>query len=77
MFDDWRDALVIPVPKRGNLNIWDNWRGISLLDVVASCWVGFFKRDYRLLQRAYYLTLNVVWRKVGNTIVFFLHYSSI
>ena len=35
VFDDWRDALVIPVPKRGNLNICDNWRGISLLDVAG------------------------------------------
>ena len=35
VFDDWRNALVIPVPKRGNLNICDNWCEISLLDVVG------------------------------------------
>ena len=35
VFDDWRNAFWIPVPKRGNLNICDNWRGISLLDVVG------------------------------------------
>ena len=35
MFDEWRDALVVPVPKRGDLNICDNWRGISLLDVAG------------------------------------------
>ena len=33
MFTAWRDALVVPVPKKGDLTISDNWRGISLLDV--------------------------------------------
>ena len=32
---DWRDAIVVPIPKKGNLNLCDNWRGISLLDVVG------------------------------------------
>ena len=35
VFDEWRDALVVPVPKRGDLNVCDNWRGISLLDVAG------------------------------------------
>ena len=29
----WRDALVVPVPKKGDLAMCDNWRGINLLDV--------------------------------------------
>ena len=66
MFDDWRDALVIPVPKRGNLNICDNCREMMLL---ASCWVGFFKRDCRLLQRTYYLTLSVIFGKDGAVLI--------
>ena len=34
MFAAWRDALVVPaVPKKGDLTMCDNWRGISLLDV--------------------------------------------
>ena len=28
-----RDALIIPAPKKGNLQSCDNWRGIRLLDV--------------------------------------------
>ena len=32
---DWRDALLVPVPKKGDLSLCDNWRGISLLDVVG------------------------------------------
>ena len=35
MFQDWRDPVIIPVPKKGNLQSCDNWRGISLLDVVG------------------------------------------
>ena len=32
---DWRDAEIVPIPKKGNLKHCDNWRGISLLDVVG------------------------------------------
>ena len=32
---DWRDAQIVPIPKRGDLRSCDNWRGISLLDVVG------------------------------------------
>jgi len=30
---DWRDAVILPIPKKGDLSITDNWRGISLLNV--------------------------------------------
>ena len=32
---DWCNALIVPVPKKGNLRLCDNWRGISLMDVVG------------------------------------------
>ena len=32
---DWSDAILIPIPKRGDLSQCDNWRGISLLEVVG------------------------------------------
>ena len=32
---DWRDAIIIPIPKKGDLQVCDNWRGISLLDVAG------------------------------------------
>ena len=32
---DWVDAVLIPIPKKGNLTNCDNWRGIALLDVVG------------------------------------------
>jgi hypothetical protein len=33
---DWRGAIVIPIPKKGDLSHCDNWRGISLLDVIRN-----------------------------------------
>jgi len=34
---DWSDAVLIPIPKKGDLSSCDNWRGISLglLDMVG------------------------------------------
>ena len=32
---DWVDAEIIPIPKKGDLTNCDNWRGIALLDVVG------------------------------------------
>ena len=33
--EEWRDAILIPIPKKGDLSYCDNWRGISLLDTVG------------------------------------------
>ena len=30
---EWKDTLLVPVPKKGDLSCCDDWRGISLLDV--------------------------------------------
>ena len=35
VLDEWRDALLVPIPKKGDLMICGNWRGISLLDVMG------------------------------------------
>ena len=32
---DWCDAVLVPIPKKGDLSSCDNWRGIALLDVVG------------------------------------------
>eukprot|EP00117_Sycon_ciliatum_P039107 scpid84793/ scgid1426/ Transposon TX1 uncharacterized 149 kDa protein; ORF 2 len=32
---DWSDAILVPIPKKGDLGSCDNWRGISLLDVAG------------------------------------------
>ena len=33
---DWRDAELVPVSKRGDLTLCDSWRGTALLDVVGN-----------------------------------------
>ena len=32
---DWANAVLVSIPKRGNLTSCDNWRGIALLDMVG------------------------------------------
>ena len=32
---EWVDAILIPIPKKGNLHCCDNWRGIALQDMVG------------------------------------------
>ena len=41
--DDWKDAVVVPIPKKGDLRHCDNWRGISLLDVVGKIMARIMK----------------------------------
>ena len=33
---EWRDAVIVPVLKKGGLSVCDNWRGISLLDFTGN-----------------------------------------
>lgn len=32
---EWIDAILVPIPKKGNLYCCDNWRRIALLDAVG------------------------------------------
>ena len=32
---DWSNAVLIPIPKKGNLSYCDNWRGIALLEMIG------------------------------------------
>ena len=32
---EWRDAILVPIPKKGDLSKCNNWREISLLYVVG------------------------------------------
>ena len=33
--NNWCDAILIPIPKKGDLSYCNNWREISLLDVIG------------------------------------------
>ena len=32
---EWKTQLIIPIPKKGNLSLCDNYRGIALMSIVA------------------------------------------
>ena len=34
-YRDWSNKALVTIPKKGDLSSCDNWRGISLLDVVG------------------------------------------
>lgn len=37
--DEWWDAMLVPIPKKGDLTQYNNWRDISSLDVVGKLFV--------------------------------------
>ena len=37
---DWKDGIIIPLPKKGNLKDCNNWRGITLLSVPGKVMAG-------------------------------------
>jgi len=42
---EWENAILIPISKKGNLHVCcDNWRGVALLDVVGKL-VGRIVQD--------------------------------
>ena len=32
---EWVDAILVPIPNKGNLHSCDNWRAIALLEVTG------------------------------------------
>ena len=41
---EWIDAVIIPLPKKGDKTLCDNWRGISLLSVAGKVFVKVIER---------------------------------
>ena len=46
---EWRDALLVPVPKKGDLSSCDNWKGISLLDVMGKLFARLLNDGLQLV----------------------------
>ena len=46
---DWKDAELVPIPKKGNLKQCNNWRGISLLDVVGKVFARVFQEQLQTI----------------------------
>ena len=45
---DWRDVIVIPIPKKGNLE-YDNWHDISWLEEVGKVFVKIIERRLQVI----------------------------
>ena len=55
---DCKDAVIVPIPKKGDLRECDNWRGISLLDVVG-------KVFGRVIQERLQVVVNEIFTTVS------------
>ena len=45
----WRDSILVPITKKGGLSNCDNWRGISLLDVVGKVVARILHKRFKKL----------------------------
>ena len=41
---DQVDAMIVVIPKKGDLSFCDNWRGLSLLDVFGKLFAGILQQ---------------------------------
>ena len=48
---DWKDAEIVPIPKKGDLTKCDNWRGISLLDVAGKVFARILQDRLQVLAK--------------------------
>ena len=48
---DWKNAEVVPIPKRGDFLCCDNWRGISLLDVVQKGFARVIRERLQVIAK--------------------------
>ena len=47
--DDWKDAVVVPIPKKGNFQLCDKWRGISLLNTVGKIFARIIQERLQVI----------------------------
>ena len=42
--ETWREAVIVPIHKKGDVNCASNYRGVSLLSVVGKCYTSVLNR---------------------------------
>ena len=48
---DWAKAIIVPIRKKGDIHIADNYRGVSLLSIVSKCYTSVLNtRLYNWLE---------------------------
>ena len=48
---DWKDAEIVPIPKKRDLTKCDNWRGTSLLDVAGKVFARILQDRLQVLAK--------------------------
>ena len=62
---DWQDVQIVPIPKKG-----DNWRGISLLDVVRKVFARIMQEWLQTIaDNMSFQSLSVGSEKVGDLLI--------
>ena len=46
---DWKHAVIVPIPKKGDLKECNNWRGISLLDVAGKLFARIIQERLQVI----------------------------
>jgi len=57
---DWKNAEIVPIPKKGDLRNYDNWRGISLLDMVGNLFRRTLQDRLQLIAEKSFQSLSDV-----------------
>ena len=48
---DWAKAIIVPIHKKGDIHLVDNYRGVSLLSIVSKCYTSILNtRLYNWLE---------------------------
>ena len=49
---DWVKAIIVPIHKKGDIHLADNYRGVSLLSIVSKCYTSILN------------TIQIGWKKM-------------
>ncbi len=60
---EWKDALIIPIPKKGDRSLCDNWRVISLLDICGKLFAKTIQNRLQILAEEVLLDSQCGFRR--------------
>ena len=41
---EWAKAIIVPIQKKGNADLPDNYRGVSLLSIISNCYTSILNK---------------------------------
>ena len=42
---DWAKTIIVPIHKKGNADLPDNYRGVSLLSIISNCYTSILNKQ--------------------------------